>query len=79
MGKQCKYSKVGKAFLYGVQDHCYCTSPGNQNSSKGNQARRSDGTGYPITGYKDGSGWWPLCIGGRNYKGVTPSRCDFYR
>ncbi|SDZ37383.1 hypothetical protein SAMN05660462_02910 [Proteiniborus ethanoligenes] len=79
MGKQCKYAKVGKPLLYGVADLCYCTSPGNQNSSKGNQVKRKDGSGFPITGYADGTGWWLLCIEGRNYKGVTPSRCIFYR
>lgn len=78
MGKQCKYAKIGKGFLYGTPDHCYCTSPGNHNSSKGNQVKRSDGIGYPITGHRD-RGWWSLCIGGRDSKGVTPSKCAFYR
>jgi hypothetical protein len=79
MARKCKYAKVGKPFLHGVSDHCYCTSPGNHNSTKGNQAKRKDGSGYPVTGYADGTGLWPLCIEGRSVKGVTPSRCAFYR
>jgi len=80
MGKQCKYARIGKPTLRGPsRTHCYCTSPANPNSSKGNPIKRADGSGYPVTGYGNGTGWWPLCIGGRDWKGVTPSRCIYYR
>lgn len=79
MAKQCKYAKKGRPQSVGVSIFCYCTSPGNDNSSRGNRAKRSDGSGFPMTGYADGTGWWPLCIGGRDHNGVTPSRCTYYR
>jgi hypothetical protein len=79
MAKKCKYAKRGKPVIYVPYDICYCTSPSNHNCSKGNQYKRSNGEGYPITGYSDGTRWWDLCMEGKADNGVTPSKCDYYK
>lgn len=78
MAKKCKHVKTGGIANAGAEA-CFCTSPGNPNTSKGNCFKRSNGEGYPVTGWSDGTGWWNLCINGKSLKGVTPSKCDYYR
>lgn len=72
MGKQCKYAKKARPII-GGPTACCCTSPSNPKVSKGMP------DGLPAMGWIDGTGWWNLCINGKSLKGVTPSKCDYYR
>ncbi|MDF2538776.1 MAG: hypothetical protein K0S76_1797 [Herbinix sp.] len=70
MPKQCRYAE--KRVLVG-NTCCVCSSPLNPKTTKAMEDR------LPVMGYADGTGWWPLCINGKNYKGVTPSKCGYYK
>lgn len=76
MAKQCRYAKTARFTAPPGYTFCYCTSPGKP--SKGTLGG-VEKNGNPIMGYTDGTGWWPRCIDGKSWKGVTPSKCVYYR